>query len=111
MTESIRKSSDNEQMEIELDENFEEFFEQDVEFIQDLKRSYSDIGLKFQHNKAIEKIEPLIFRKKSNNFLQYIKDTIIPISTRLDQNYNCYYPSNLGVDIRDANTISKSQLS
>lgn len=102
-------SSDQEEMSLEMeDENFEEVFEQDGDFIHDLKRSYSESGFKFLHQTKLEgALEPLNLRKKLNKFFDYIKEAIIPLSTKLNKNFVCQNPPKYELEGSNFNNCGK----
>lgn len=102
-------SSDHEEVSLEMeDENFEEVFEQDGDFIHDIKRSYSESGFKFLHQTKLEgALEPLNLRKKLNKFFDYIKEAIVPLSTKLNKNFVVQNPPKYELEGSNFNSCGK----
>lgn len=93
------------------DESYEEVFEQDGGFIEDLKKTECNTHLKFCYQSKLDvDLEPLLVRKKANNFLKFLPEVAIPISTSLEHSFlDSNIPPNYDSDreILDSSFFSK----
>ena len=93
------------------DESYEEVFEQDGGFIEDLKKTECNTHLKFSYQSKLDvDLEPLLMRKKANNFLKFLPEVAIPISTSLEHSFlDSNIPPNYNTDLEilDSSFFSK----
>ena len=93
------------------DESYEEVFEQDGGFIEDLKKTECNTHLKFSYQAKLDvDLEPLLMRKKANNFLKFLPEVAIPISTSLEHSFlDSNIPPNYNTDLEilDSSFFSK----
>lgn len=94
------------------DESYEEVFEQDGGFVEDLKKTECNTHLKFSfQNKLDVDLEPLLVRKKANNFLKFLPEVAIPISTSLEHSFlDSNIPPNYDSDREVLNSSFYSKL-
>jgi len=92
------------------DESYEEVFEEDGGFIEDVKKFENYPHLKFSYESRFDgELEPFGVRKKANDFLRCLPETVIPISTSLDHSFlaNNYRPPFDYNEELDSNILSK----